>query len=1180
MWAPTSLLTLSFVASTLAITPAGIVTSVKVATTSTSAPVVASSTAATTAASTSSAARSTWEEEELITDPSAECTAYSYAPVDDISSSYPDIWVTADLSGSGILASDIAIFTAMNSSIPDIAPKGTRDGNFTSVNYNDTDPDCWWSWETELQPQRLLRLPEYYRPESNAVLWTGRLRPSEDWAMGTKSGHPYMTSMTNEQAFAELYYSKKAIKDVLGISVRCWRPPYGDVDDRIRYIAEQLDMVTIVWEEDTNDWEYTEVGIAAVEANYESIIAMGANGTFNTQGTIVLTHELDNETMSLSEKYLPSIRSTFTGGVMPIAVCMNFTTPYAEGSSYVYPNYEQWMNGTRTVSLAAPTAYSSAVAPILSTSASNGSSTAKATLAVATMEPTEPKLTAEKVQSIVSKVMGEWHGALGAQGADVEVVLVEKTDEGDEVVLAMHSAQAPTLLPALTLSPHSLSSIVTSSEHSGELKVEYRITILARSSNLSDMGGLKGKGSSGWEEWKKSLREMWRARIGEVGRDAVERVEKGILRGWKNMKEVGEGVEERVVTEEEVERCWIEVGEEEDGAGEGIRDEEDVDIVRLVLDALIARHREAETAATGQHARDATVNSTQTTPTPPSSDLTSSLDRLALSLPTPPPTPPPTQPFQNDWTTFLSLVPSLSPYTSSSAGNVTLHSHIRMYRTLRHSLSGALSSPKRAPRLPSTSTLPAPSPLLALLTPETMLAVITRDSCNSFGLWDDGGLEFGVDGQQSRERELVGYAVYPSASFFNHSCSPNVVKKRVGVNYEFRALKKIEMARPPIQPTTERFFSNHPAKSWVKSDAPSASLDPTSFHKSFPSYAPTPLVSLPTIASELGVKDVYLKDESSRLGLPAFKILGASWATFLALSQKVGIDPATSTLEDLVSAVKAQRLTVRLHAATDGNHGRAVAHMGSVLGLESRIVVPSSVSARSQDFIRSEAGCTVVKVDASYDEAVAAAAQAAEEDGSRGILIQDTSWAGYETIPLQIVQGYTTLFREIDDQLASASSPLSDTSSTIVAVPVGVGSLAHAAVLHYRSTPHPTTSLLAVEPTHAPCLLTSLLAGTSAPITTKDTIMPGLNCGTVSPLAWPDLQAGIDVAVSVEDREADAAVRQLQALGVDAGPCGAAPLAGVKALLGMKEKAKELGFGRGTVVILISTEGSGVYLGA
>ncbi|KAK4699958.1 diaminopropionate ammonia-lyase, partial [Phenoliferia sp. Uapishka_3] len=381
------------------------------------------------------------------------------------------------------------------------------------------------------------------------------------------------------------------------------------------------------------------------------------------------------------------------------------------------------------------------------------------------------------------------------------------------------------------------------------------------------------------------------------------------------------------------------------------------------------------------------------------------------------------------------------------------------------------------------------------------------------------------------------------------------------------------MTQSLAAPTQRRHYTNPSAKLWVKASPNADSTLPTTptplaFHQAFPGYAPTPLVDVPTLATRLGVRHVFVKDESMRLGLPAFKILGASWAVFLAICEKVDLNPRITTLEDLVKMEFDLEMT--LVAATDGNHGRAVAHMAKVLNMKAKIFVPASVSRSSIASIASE-GATVTTINDSYDEAVRQAASHAACSPSTHLLIQDTSWTGYETIPALIVSGYTTLFAEIDTQLASLKLP----SPSLVVVPVGVGSLAHAATLHYRSHPSATpTSLLSVEPTNAPCLLTSLLNGSPQSITTTDTIMPGLNCGTVSPLAWPDLFAGVDLACSVTDRQAVEALEELGKLGIDVGPCGGATLAG---LLEMRGEPQELG--GDSVIVLINTEGSEVYRG-
>src|SRR5690606_22640926 len=110
------------------------------------------------------------------------------------------------------------------------------------------------------------------------------------------------------------------------------------------------------------------------------------------------------------------------------------------------------------------------------------------------------------------------------------------------------------------------------------------------------------------------------------------------------------------------------------------------------------------------------------------------------------------------------------------------------------------------------------------------------------------------------------------------------------------------------------------------------------------------------------------------------------------------------------------------------------------------IYVPASISNAAKDGIRSE-GATVHELDAVYDDVVRAAAAAAEAAGTSAELIQDTAWEGYERIPGWIVAGYSTLFEEIDQELARLGIDNID----LIAVPVGVGSLVQTAVQHYRS---------------------------------------------------------------------------------------------------------------------------------
>ncbi|MEV0318280.1 diaminopropionate ammonia-lyase [Streptomyces sp. NPDC050658] len=362
---------------------------------------------------------------------------------------------------------------------------------------------------------------------------------------------------------------------------------------------------------------------------------------------------------------------------------------------------------------------------------------------------------------------------------------------------------------------------------------------------------------------------------------------------------------------------------------------------------------------------------------------------------------------------------------------------------------------------------------------------------------------------------------------------------------------------PVSRRSAPSWYARPAARTW--SCAPAA-IEPRSFHAALPGYAPTPLAELPRLADELNVGRVFVKDESARLGLPAFKALGASWAVHRILAERAaanGPDPAGP---------------LTLVTATDGNHGRAVARTARLLGLRAHVFVSKGVHPAAAAAIAAE-GAEVTEAAGPYDEAVRQAAAAAEVPGA--VLVQDSGRPGYERIPGWIVEGYSTLFREIDEQLAAAGV----VSPDLVAVPVGVGSLAQAAVTHYRArTARPAPpALLAVEPEAAPCVLESLVRGAATSIVTGDTAMAGLNCGTPSGTAWPQLRDGLDAAIAVTEDAAARAARDLAALGVPSGPCGAAPLAGVRAALtgeGSVARRAELALRPESALVLLSTEGT------
>jgi diaminopropionate ammonia-lyase len=413
--------------------------------------------------------------------------------------------------------------------------------------------------------------------------------------------------------------------------------------------------------------------------------------------------------------------------------------------------------------------------------------------------------------------------------------------------------------------------------------------------------------------------------------------------------------------------------------------------------------------------------------------------------------------------------------------------------------------------------------------------------------------------------------------------------------------------------TLDRSWYARDARDWT-CEAPDD--DAAAFHRALPGYEPTPLVEAPALAAELGVGRLFVKDESARFDLRAFKYLGASWAGFRAVAARTGYT-GPATLEGLRSFLAmpvpggdaGRRFgALTLITATDGNHGRAVARTARLLGLPARVYVPKGVPDVVIDRISAE-GALLTVIDADYDGAVMAARGDAEAEADAGadaeagpeavagaagaaggeapssgggVLIQDTAWDGYELVPSWIVAGYETLFAEIDAQLAAAGAAAFGGARTgLISVPVGVGSLAQAAVAHYRRSGLPRAErplLLSVEPDTAACVLRSLADGALASVPTAATVMNGLNCGTPSSIAWPYLRDGLDAAIAVTDADAREAVAALSSAGVTAGPSGAAGFAGLRAALtgaGASSRRRDLGLDAEgpSVIVCLSTEG-------
>ncbi|KIV96562.1 hypothetical protein PV10_00411 [Exophiala mesophila] len=363
-------------------------------------------------------------------------------------------------------------------------------------------------------------------------------------------------------------------------------------------------------------------------------------------------------------------------------------------------------------------------------------------------------------------------------------------------------------------------------------------------------------------------------------------------------------------------------------------------------------------------------------------------------------------------------------------------------------------------------------------------------------------------------------------------------------------------------PKTE-IFSNPSAKSWSYAQETDLAIV-QSFHERLPGYQPTPLVSLPDVAKELGVKAVMVKDESNRLSLPAFKILGASWGIFRAITAKTGLD-AKADLEAV--GLAARKAGVMVFAATEGNHGRAVARMGNILNVPVHIYMSRYADNETVAKIESE-GARVTVLPGTYDEAVASAFEASQSQPN-GLLIQDNAFQGYEEIPTLIVQGYSTLLVETECQLATQGL-----KATAIVTPIGVGSLGHAVVAFAKSD-NRNISVLTVEPESAACLYHNLKAGKWESIDTSATIMNGMNCGTVSPISWPTFTKGVDASTTIKDIDCHHAIEYLHSHGINAGPCGAAALVALRKVA--RQHPSSIHLDKKSVVVLLSTEGSRGY---
>ena len=349
------------------------------------------------------------------------------------------------------------------------------------------------------------------------------------------------------------------------------------------------------------------------------------------------------------------------------------------------------------------------------------------------------------------------------------------------------------------------------------------------------------------------------------------------------------------------------------------------------------------------------------------------------------------------------------------------------------------------------------------------------------------------------------------------------------------------------------------------------------FHKSFPDYAPTPLRELSVLASRLGLKNFYVKDEGFRFGLNAFKALGGSYAIGSYIGARLGISPQELTYERITSDETKEKLgKLTFVTATDGNHGRGVAWTASRLGQRCVVYMPKGTAQERLNNILA-LGADASITDMSYDDCVRLAAKNAEKYG--WVMVQDTAWAGYEDIPEKIMQGYTTMAREAQEQLCGVKP-------THVFLQAGVGSMAAAVCAYFVSlyAENERPVITVIEPTSADCFYRTAKADDGKLHFAEgemNSIMAGLCCGEPCTIAWDILKSYADNFVTIPD---SAAAKGMRVLGnplpgdekIVSGESGASTSGFVIELM-QKEELKELRdvikLDENSVVLCFSTEG-------
>lgn len=350
------------------------------------------------------------------------------------------------------------------------------------------------------------------------------------------------------------------------------------------------------------------------------------------------------------------------------------------------------------------------------------------------------------------------------------------------------------------------------------------------------------------------------------------------------------------------------------------------------------------------------------------------------------------------------------------------------------------------------------------------------------------------------------------------------------------------------------------------------------FHESIPQYERTPLVKLENLAKMLGVKGVYLKDESYRFGLNAFKVLGGSFAMTKYMADKLGKDISELPYEKLISdEVRNELGDITFFTATDGNHGRGVAWTANKLKQKSVVYMPKGSSLIRLNNIKAE-GAKASITELNYDDAVRLATEDAAKVG--GIVVQDTAWEGYEDIPAWIMQGYGTMAKEAVEQLSEYGVE----RPTHVFIQAGVGSLAGAVQGYMAAKFEECPITVVVEADKADCFYKSAEAGDGKPRFVggdMQTIMAGLACGEPNTIGFEILKNYSEAFISAPDWVSAKGMRILgnplvgdeKVISGESGAVTTGTLVSIMQDESLAELRKALKLDKNSKVLLISTEG-------